>query len=843
MSDCGCGCGGSSAMSASTVRNRPGQPTLDYRVGRYGDFRAAMHAALSDPSRPTLARLLTRDDDDPTIALIDAWAVACDILAFYTERLAVESYLGTATERASLQELGRLVAYRLAPGAAAETSLAFAVEPPPPAPPGRPTPGSLPPTVPDVVTVPVGLRVQSIPAPGERAQTFETLETIDARADWNAMPVVTTQWRLPYKHQREAWFRGTDLSIMPGQAILLVGDAPLQADDWAVRLVTDAEIETETAKTHVTWDGELGSDVPWDLPADRPHAFVLRKRLRVFGHQAPMWRTMDLTWRTAYVGDGGDPNQEDWPDFDAVTPFGEYCVVDLDGSQPDVVAGSWVVLSQEGDSFCRELFRVMQRSETSRDQYAISNIVTRLVLEGENTGITGNPRAVSVLAVSDPIDLASEPLPETALVTDTVVVEGDATAMGPGRWLLLTGVVDGTPAAEELELVSAAPVALLTDEVRGTWTSLHLRAAPTKGFTLPTATVHGNVARGGHGESVTEVLGSGDARQAFQRFALHQLPLTYVQADSPTGAASTLVVRVGDVAWHETETAYDAGPADRVFTTSTRPDGGLDVVFGDGVRGRRPPTGSQNLRAEYRKGLGAAGNLAAGQLSQLLDRPLGLRGVTNPLPSEGGTDPEDPNRARTSIPLGVRTLGRAVSLRDYSDFALAFVGIGLADAAVLTLRSGRTIVVTVTGPGGAPVAGNTAGRLEDTLHASGDPHVPVVVVAHTDVRFTIAINVATDPDHDRTTVLAALELTLRATFSPAVRLLGQPVHRSEVIAVAASVPGVVAVDLDSLYVPPACETLADQIVARAARVESGQAVGTELVSLSDAPFRMEVMPT
>ena len=45
------------------------------------------------------ARLRTRDDDDFTIALLDAWATVADVLTFYQERIANESYLRTATER------------------------------------------------------------------------------------------------------------------------------------------------------------------------------------------------------------------------------------------------------------------------------------------------------------------------------------------------------------------------------------------------------------------------------------------------------------------------------------------------------------------------------------------------------------------------------------------------------------------------------------------------------------------------------------------------------------------------------------------------------------------------
>jgi hypothetical protein len=54
--------------------------------------------------------------------------------------------------------------------------------------------------------------------------------------------------------------------------------------------------------------------------------------------------------------------------------------------------------------------------------------------------------------------------------------------------------------------------------------------------------------------------------------------------------------------------------------------------------------------------------------------------VVNPEPAEGGEDPEPIERLRQQAPLTVRTLDRAVSLRDYRDFAQAFPGIAKAHA-------------------------------------------------------------------------------------------------------------------------------------------------------------------
>src|ERR687885_714349 len=77
---------------------------------------------------PAQNDLKTREDDDFSIALLDAWATVADVLTFYQERIANESYLRTATERVSLLHLARLIGNELKPGDAASAHLAFELE-------------------------------------------------------------------------------------------------------------------------------------------------------------------------------------------------------------------------------------------------------------------------------------------------------------------------------------------------------------------------------------------------------------------------------------------------------------------------------------------------------------------------------------------------------------------------------------------------------------------------------------------------------------------------------------------------------------------------------------------
>src|SRR5262245_21297629 len=133
MNSCDC-CEGLTAATPVQLFNRPGLDAVAYRIGTHSRFRESLLARLTTIGLPALVDLKTRDDDDFSIALLDAWATVADVLTFYQERIANESYLRTATERLSLRELARLIGYKWRPGVAASAYLAFTLEDAPGAP-------------------------------------------------------------------------------------------------------------------------------------------------------------------------------------------------------------------------------------------------------------------------------------------------------------------------------------------------------------------------------------------------------------------------------------------------------------------------------------------------------------------------------------------------------------------------------------------------------------------------------------------------------------------------------------------------------------------------------------
>src|SRR5258708_13249981 len=222
LSDCHC-CEGLWVEVPAGITNRPGLKALAYRVGTQPQFRQSLLAQLTASGQPALYGLTTREDDDLTIALLDAWAVTADVLTFYQERIVNESYLRTATERLSILQLARLTGYELGPGVAADTYLSFTLNNSS----GALGPILTVPATPDAqvglppVTIPAGTPIKSIPGPGEQSQTFETSAPIGARAEWNAIPPRLTQPQLFTVTTDLLIVSATSTGIRTGKALLI----------------------------------------------------------------------------------------------------------------------------------------------------------------------------------------------------------------------------------------------------------------------------------------------------------------------------------------------------------------------------------------------------------------------------------------------------------------------------------------------------------------------------------------------------------------------------------------------------------------------------------------------
>jgi predicted phage baseplate assembly protein len=319
-------------------------------------------------------------------------------------------------------------------------------------------------------------------------------------------------------------------------------------------------------------------------------------------------------------------------------------------------------------------------------------------------------------------------------------------------------------------------------------------------FKRDTVTIYGNVVKATHGETRKEVLGSGDGAKALQSFVLKPPPLTFVSASNPSGVDSTLKVYINNVQWRETDSLAGLSPTDRSFITKTDDEGKTMVVFGSGREGARLPTGIENIKAEYRNGIGKPGNVKAGQITLLTSRPLGVKEIINPLRASGGADKETRDQARKNAPLAVKALDRLVSVQDYEDFTRTYAGIGKAHAAEISDGRRQVVHITIAGADDIPIDkySDLYRNLRQALLDFGDPYQAIQLGIRELMLIVISAGIRILPEYVWEPVVAQVRTALLDTFGFERREFGQDVLLSGVISVIQGVRGVAYVDVDTL---------------------------------------------
>lgn len=538
----------------------------------------------------------------------------------------------------------------------------------------------------------------------------------------------------------------------------------------------------------------------------------------------------------------------------------------LDGTPDTLVPGSWFVSEQNDESggtwtttpYANRIVSARQftRAFTLTGAPQTNVPTTEVTLDGPAwVDEAGEPAAqLTVYYGGVTVPLADEPITDDVGGAEIELAQ-TYDGLPPGQRLMITGEradIPGTTGiiATELSMVGGVEQRI-KPSLPGDSTLPVLQLAVPLAYTYArsTVTINANVAAATQGETRSETLGSGAAGQAGQTFTLKQAaaanPLTWLPADNALGAADTLTVRVNGVEWHETDDLTQAGPNDQLHSTTVGSDSTVSVGFGDGVHGSRLPTGQENVTATYRIGGGAAGNVVAGQISQLASRPLGVNAVTNPLPTTGGADGDTPADVRTNAAMPCLALDRLLSVQDYADFTSARAGIGKAAAAALTDGSRELIYLTIAGMADAPLDESDllVTELRAALAELGDPFLPVRVAVRELLLLVLSAGIKVSADYSYDLVEPAVRAAALAAGGFASQALGQCVYLSQIVAAMQAVPGVDYVDVDVFGALPATADPVQLLTALLALSEVAQVIDVRPARFEQVLYTVGTDPT
>ena len=728
-----------------------GLTTIPRQIATFPEFRRAMLAAI--PTEPALAQWRARGDQDLGVMLIEMWAYVCDVLAFYDETIAHESYLRTARRDPSVRMLVGLLGYRPRPAVAARVRLAIKAS------------GRL------AIVLPSGLAVRSSAFGSEPPQVFEV--DADTRVHpllngWRLTPTRATTIR---KGARQLLVAPDTAKVRTGDHLLLIGGGQTTGTVFTAEDVVKITGDDGAKYVRVELNQKLSSPVT-----------IAGSRLLRSVAATQLWTNST----------------------DPFTPTAGTTTLYLSSVVPHIKVGSWLIASTASTTGA---FQVRSVSQSTR------KVASGSQFDIPSTGSSSTK--VMTPDVRAPVTAVTISPPWPALLgtnAAAITVEYDLQDAG-----VLTAEVDGRIATDaQLALLppiekpsdDTKPGRFLVSDADATATELAggvnfgtrmLNPAQGSGLTTelhPPANVYANIGDFSRGETVpSETLGVGDASLANQSFTLKKKPLTYVSSLSATdqnGVRSTLTVWVGGVEWREVPSFFGADAGGTVYHVRQDDAEESTVTFGDGTRGARLPSGAIVV-CRYRFGAGAA-SPPAGGLTQLAKPVKGITSVLNPVAAAGGADRQAAAQVRTFAPRSALLFGRAVSITDVEALAAGQPGVQAVQARWTWDAQMQQPVIQIWFIGPDSIAATVL----QSLRAATAPATAIRATSATAIPVTMNVTVRVDPSYQATLVKDAVVAALTAPgigpLVPEVIGVGAPVFRSHLLAGILAVAGVTTVD-------------------------------------------------
>jgi hypothetical protein len=261
------------------------------------------------------------------------------------------------------------------------------------------------------------------------------------------------------------------------------------------------------------------------------------------------------------------------------------------------------------------------------------------------------------------------------------------------------------------------------------------------------------------------------------------------------------VITLNDGTWRPQYDLLSSDPSDTNFVVEVEEDGFATLRFGDGQHGLRPQSGDTFL-ASYRVGNGVRGDIGAESLVNIVTTEPAISGARNPLPANGGVDPETIEHVRQSAPSAFRIQERAVTPADYAEVAERHPGIQQAAATFRWTGSWRTVFLTVDRLGGLEVKDDFKAEMRAFMEQYRMAGHDLEIDGPLYVSLEIEMTVCAKAQYFRGDVKAALLNVFsnrvladgtRGVFHPDNFSFGQAVYLSPLYAAAMRVEGVAAV--------------------------------------------------
>lgn len=250
-------------------------------------------------------------------------------------------------------------------------------------------------------------------------------------------------------------------------------------------------------------------------------------------------------------------------------------------------------------------------------------------------------------------------------------------------------------------------------------------------------------------------------------------------------------VKVGGVAYSEVETFAYSKPTDTHFIIESNSAGGLDMVFGDGVFGKKPSVG-QSVTGNIYITQGARGNISPAAITGTYE------GCSySNLSGGGGSDYEDFETLKKRIPLSVKTLGVAITKQDYIDLTQQIPEVSQA---ALEYICGRKLNIYISAMGGGQPSGLTS-KVLNYLRLRSPMNTWLKVYFAEQSKMVLKVDVVGKPSYKSDDIRNSIVSALSKAY-PIDGPIGGKVRLSDIYALIDNQPPVDYLHIKTFYVMP-----------------------------------------
>jgi predicted phage baseplate assembly protein len=151
------------------------------------------------------------------------------------------------------------------------------------------------------------------------------------------------------------------------------------------------------------------------------------------------------------------------------------------------------------------------------------------------------------------------------------------------------------------------------------------------------------------------------------RFSSNYLPDFFIDLKNVPILDNTLTIKVNTEVWSEVEDFDASKPSDNHYTVDLA---NAVVNFGNGINGKIPPKGTDNITVSYRTGGGIDGNVKPHFIKKVIGELADKVTVDNHNAASGGEEGETLEAAIYRARINLKTVTRAVTSLDYEYLTL-----------------------------------------------------------------------------------------------------------------------------------------------------------------------------